>query len=386
MLSASLAAASPTAAITARRGGAAWAALRVGGHGATVACRCPAGGASQDPARTLLGRPHPPEGDLRPFSAPRCARSRYGPDGPAGLISPGGACLRVRTRHVPDHAVNHEHCQRQVEPEQHNSDPLVYPRSAGRRSGRDGTGGRETHLCPRAYRCPSPRLAPTEGRVMYAGLRALPMPQEPVARLWHAANMLREHRGDGHIAALVCERIGGTRGPRAQCSGHGHLPGRVVRPDPPPPQGPPGRSHGRPARRGLLDASGRFTDAGRATKTRIESLTDALAQAPCNGLEPLELEQLTALLEPISKSSRPPDRSRTLRADPRPASSSPPPRRPTEIRLSHANQSGQSSRTARRLLVLVIGACHVDQTDRSSCRSGCSQADRSAGSNSACRA
>src|SRR5215813_15263225 len=52
--------------------------------------------------------------------------------------------------------------------------------------------------------------APAEGRVMYAGLRALPMPQEPVAQLWHAANMLREHRGDGHIAALVCERIGGT--------------------------------------------------------------------------------------------------------------------------------------------------------------------------------
>jgi hypothetical protein len=53
--------------------------------------------------------------------------------------------------------------------------------------------------------------------------------------------------------------------------------------------------------RGLLDASGRFTNAGRATKTRIESLTDALAQAPYDGLEPLELEQLITLLEPISR-------------------------------------------------------------------------------------
>src|ERR1700754_2320226 len=52
--------------------------------------------------------------------------------------------------------------------------------------------------------------APTEGRVMYAALRALPMPEEPLARLWYAANMLREHRGDGHIVALVCEGIGGT--------------------------------------------------------------------------------------------------------------------------------------------------------------------------------
>ena len=52
--------------------------------------------------------------------------------------------------------------------------------------------------------------APTEGRVLYAALRALPVPGEPVARLWHAATLLREHRGDGHIAALVASGIGGT--------------------------------------------------------------------------------------------------------------------------------------------------------------------------------
>jgi hypothetical protein len=53
--------------------------------------------------------------------------------------------------------------------------------------------------------------------------------------------------------------------------------------------------------RGLLDASGRFTDAGRATKDRIESLTDALAEAPYDGLELRELDQMIALLEPISR-------------------------------------------------------------------------------------
>jgi hypothetical protein len=52
--------------------------------------------------------------------------------------------------------------------------------------------------------------------------------------------------------------------------------------------------------RGLLDASGRFTEAGGATKRRIESVTDALAEAPYDGLEPLELDQLIASLEPIS--------------------------------------------------------------------------------------
>ena len=44
---------------------------------------------------------------------------------------------------------------------------------------------------------------------MYAALRTLPVPEEPVARLFHAASLLREHRGDGHIAALMAEGIGG---------------------------------------------------------------------------------------------------------------------------------------------------------------------------------
>src|SRR3954462_1321354 len=50
--------------------------------------------------------------------------------------------------------------------------------------------------------------APSEGRPMYAALRAIPTPAEVVARLFHAASLLREHRGDGHIAALMIERVG----------------------------------------------------------------------------------------------------------------------------------------------------------------------------------
>src|SRR5215470_7719831 len=50
--------------------------------------------------------------------------------------------------------------------------------------------------------------APCEGRPMYAALCALPIPDEVVARLFHAASLLREHRGDGHIAALMIEHVG----------------------------------------------------------------------------------------------------------------------------------------------------------------------------------
>lgn len=51
--------------------------------------------------------------------------------------------------------------------------------------------------------------APSERRILYAALRTLPVPEEPLARLWHASTLLREHRGDGHYAALVTAGVGG---------------------------------------------------------------------------------------------------------------------------------------------------------------------------------
>ena len=37
----------------------------------------------------------------------------------------------------------------------------------------------------------------------------IPIPSDVVARLFHAASLLREHRGDGHVAALMIEDVGG---------------------------------------------------------------------------------------------------------------------------------------------------------------------------------
>ena len=44
---------------------------------------------------------------------------------------------------------------------------------------------------------------------MYAALRTIPVPDDAVVRLFHAASLLREHRGDGHFAALMVEGVGG---------------------------------------------------------------------------------------------------------------------------------------------------------------------------------
>jgi len=145
--------------------------------------------------------------------------------------------------------------------------------------------------------------APVEGRALYAALRALPVPQEPVARLWHAATLLREHRGDGHTVALLAEGIGGTEAHVLHALSEG-TPAHEF-----------GRVHHLPAAqltavidgmraRGLVGTDGWLTTAGRATKQRVEALTDQLAEAPYNALSPSELDRLVTDLEPISAAFR----------------------------------------------------------------------------------
>ncbi|MFD7918753.1 MarR family transcriptional regulator [Streptomyces sp. NPDC059740] len=142
--------------------------------------------------------------------------------------------------------------------------------------------------------------APTEGRVMYAAMRTLPVPSDPVARLWHSATVLREHRGDGHVAALVGARIGGTEAHVLSALDKGIHPPESF-----------GRIHHLPKERlaavmdglrtrGLVDADGHFTDAGRETKQHIEDLTDELAVPPYEALSPAELDELAAALEPLT--------------------------------------------------------------------------------------
>jgi hypothetical protein len=141
--------------------------------------------------------------------------------------------------------------------------------------------------------------APLEGRPMYAALRTLPVPEEPVARMFHAASLLREHRGDGHIAALMAAGIGGLEA-HVLCALDLGMPAEKF-----------GRIHHLPTAqlsalvdamkaRGLVADDGGFTVAGRETKQHIEALTDDLAVAPYAILDVAQLNELTATLEPLA--------------------------------------------------------------------------------------
>jgi hypothetical protein len=141
--------------------------------------------------------------------------------------------------------------------------------------------------------------APFAGRPMYAALRALPIPDEVVARLFHAASLLREHRGDGHVAALMTEGVGGLEAHVLFALDMGMRAERF------------GRIHHLPAAqlaavidgvrdRGLIGDDGWLSEQGRAVKQRVEALTDDLAAEPYESLGPGELDELMVSLEPLA--------------------------------------------------------------------------------------
>jgi hypothetical protein len=110
------------------------------------------------------------------------------------------------------------------------------------------------------------------GRPLFAALRALPRHSDPYARLWRAADAVREHRGDSHIAASIAAGLDPVRMgvlsevwvdyPVGEYSGT---------------RAWPQEAHDAAVARleadGLI-ADGKITDAGRAYRDAIEAATD----------------------------------------------------------------------------------------------------------------
>ena len=144
------------------------------------------------------------------------------------------------------------------------------------------------------------RSAPLDGRPLFAANAALRWPTEPLAALWHATTLLREHRGDGHVAVLTSSGLSG-RECNVLHAAAGKVPLEMII-----------RSRGyddeqwrhyqdRLTQRGLLDSDGALTDAGREFKQHIEDKTDEVALCALDGLDDNEVEQLFRALTPITR-------------------------------------------------------------------------------------
>lgn len=138
------------------------------------------------------------------------------------------------------------------------------------------------------------------GRALFAGLAGLPVPDpdDPFGRLWRAADRVREHRGDGHIAAWI-SHVDATEITVLTELWWGIEPGSYVWT-----RGWDGdevaAARERLADRGLLDADGALTDAGRDLREQIERATDDAERVVLDRLGD-RVDALFAQLRPWSR-------------------------------------------------------------------------------------
>jgi hypothetical protein len=144
------------------------------------------------------------------------------------------------------------------------------------------------------------RSAPLDGRPLFAANAALPWPSHPLAALWHATTLLREHRGDGHVAVLTSVGLSG-RESNVLHAAAGRVPKEMIMRSRDYDDAQWQHFSGRLAQRGLLTSNGELTDAGRDLKQRIENTTDELALSALDGLDDAEVEQLFQALTPTAR-------------------------------------------------------------------------------------
>ncbi|MDX3232439.1 SCO6745 family protein [Streptomyces sp. ME19-01-6] len=142
---------------------------------------------------------------------------------------------------------------------------------------------RATQACSRA------------ARPLYAAHADLPVPDAPHLAYWHAATLLREHRGDGHLMTLLGAGLDPVEALASHtASGRGMSPKWIL------------RSRGwsaeewaaaqeRLRERGLLAADGELTPAGTELRKALEDETDRLDRAPYEHLGAAGVARLTEL-------------------------------------------------------------------------------------------
>jgi helix-turn-helix protein len=139
----------------------------------------------------------------------------------------------------------------------------------------------------------------TAGRPLASANADLPWPDEPHLQLWHAATVLREHRGDGHVATLLAAELD----PCEALVSHaavGAAPVEVFASREWTPQEWAAAAE-RLVARGWIDTDGTATDLGRRGRRDIERRTDALAAAPWETLGAPDTRRLAQLAVPVMR-------------------------------------------------------------------------------------
>ena len=142
-----------------------------------------------------------------------------------------------------------------------------------------------------------------EGRPLAAAHAEIPWPAEPHLVLWHAQSILREFRGDGHVALLVVHGLTGVEALVTHAAAEGGVPARLLQATRGWPDATWAAAVDALCGRGWLEPGDtvRFTASGEARRAEIEDGTDALAAAPYDVLGEEECAELRALVRPWSR-------------------------------------------------------------------------------------
>ena len=138
-----------------------------------------------------------------------------------------------------------------------------------------------------------------DGRALAAANAALAWPEEAHLALWHAATVLREHRGDGHVAALVAAGLDGRQA-LVTMAATGAVPKEMLQVARGWDEDAWEASAGTLIERGWIDEDGRQTASGAAARQEIEDLTDLLAAEPWERLGEDGTKALRAVLTPLA--------------------------------------------------------------------------------------
>ena len=139
-----------------------------------------------------------------------------------------------------------------------------------------------------------------DGRPLAAAHAALPWPDEPHLALWHGATVLREHRGDGHVAALVLSGVSGIEALVLHAA-TGDVGRAILQSTRAWDDDAWDDALERLVERGWTNPDGSFTDEGRLAREEIEAATDRGAAEPWAAIGEEGVARLRELARPWSK-------------------------------------------------------------------------------------
>ncbi|WP_433604426.1 SCO6745 family protein [Prescottella agglutinans] len=143
-----------------------------------------------------------------------------------------------------------------------------------------------------------------DGRPLYAGYAALDWPEEPHLVLWHALTLLREYRGDGHVAALQTAGLSGLEALITHTAAGIGFQKKFAQSRRGWSQAAWDAAVSGLRDRELVDGRGELTSDGRELRDVVEDLTDELAAAPWTELGEDGAARLAELTEPWRMSVR----------------------------------------------------------------------------------